>query len=228
MHQPTSEVCCCRTGGRSAHTAQLQLYTTPVEQRHTHFILVAKDSQRSQHCTPMPQTQGRGGREAQRLRYHHAGCHTLDLGVCVQVKSQRYRPYLCKISRYLPEKKSITSFASPQQGKLAPMLNRARPPLTQHLPLITESVRHPQRFFLISLLSLVPKYSFGLSRVRDIRAPRRQPRFLRGASAYCTSALTDRPLVGSVSGEAVRPQTTALLMQQGHGASGSGTRIQSR
>ena len=74
-------------------------------------------------------------------------CHTLDLGVWVQVKSQRYRPYLCKISRYLPEKKSITSFASPQQGKLAPMLNRARPPLTQHLPLIRESVRHPQRFF---------------------------------------------------------------------------------
>ena len=72
MHRPTSEVCCCRSGGRSARCAELQLYATPVEQRHTHMILAAQDSRRSRSCTPAPQPQGPVGRHVQRRRWHQA------------------------------------------------------------------------------------------------------------------------------------------------------------
>ena len=139
-----------RTGGRSAHTAQLQLYTTPVEQRHTHFILVAKDSQRSRHCTPMPQTQGRGGREAQRLRYHHTDCHSGSR--CLGTSE------IPKISAVSLKDIAISSlhhkFRESAAGQTCTYVKSRSPPPHSTPPLNQGERAASAALFLISLLSL--------------------------------------------------------------------------
>ena len=97
MHRPTSEVCCCRSGGRSARCAELQLYATPVEQRHIHMILAAQDSRRSRSCTPAPQPQGPVGRHVQRRRWHQALMSSDEIGVilCEVWTELVFIPNLC-------------------------------------------------------------------------------------------------------------------------------------
>ena len=83
-------------------------------------------------------------------------------------------------------KKKHHKFCESAAGQTCTYVKSRSPPPHSTPPLNQGERAASAALFLISLYRF-PKYSFGLSRVRDIRAPRRQPRFLRGASAYCTS-----------------------------------------